>query len=471
MHIPRLLTALVAVIVLVIVVAVGSVLVQPPRALIVAAGFTPDTITPNADGDTDVAVFSYTLSRNATVSLTFSDAAGNDPYVFRDAQPRTPEDYQVLFSGVVAGYQLEDETFQGEVETRLLPDGDYTWTLTATDEAGEVEAVTGTLAIREADADLPDLIDFDVSHEVFTPNQDGIDDRLTVHVTVVKESTLNLYLLDDDANRYYIAEAAGSVNIGEAGRHTFDWDGGIDTGADPPPDGTYQLVLEAEDAEGQRVYRTGSVGIADSGIPYGAIYPQPTGTTVFYDSMPYDPRYHTSADAPGDLIALPEGIESAIGDDEVVVQGDLLIFRLTVINDGPVGLRTTGPPPGTAYEQDQFSSSLGWYEESGAWRIGFECDTIGSSYPWRWAIGSADELVTVEQGGRFYSYLPPGEQAVVWGAVRLTEIVTSRNPQPCWFGLIHEDVEVAEANVDRRWVQIVPGPEGVSVRLLDADQN
>jgi hypothetical protein len=68
-------------------------------------------------------------------------------------------------------------------------------------------------------------------------------------------------------------------------------------------------------------------------------------------------------------------------------------------------------------------------------------------------------LQVVEEGGETYYYLPPGEQAVVWGGVRLTTILSQRNPQPCWIGLIHEDVEVVQSNVDRRWVEIQPGPE------------
>jgi hypothetical protein len=82
-----------------------------------------------------------------------------------------------------------------------------------------------------------------------------------------------------------------------------------------------------------------------------------------------------------------------------------------------------------------------------------------TSYPWRWAIGSADALDVVEDGLNTYYYLPEGGQAVVWGAVRLTDIEPRRNPQPCWIGLIHEDVAVAEADIDRRWVEIEVAPD------------
>jgi hypothetical protein len=44
-----------------------------------------------------------------------------------------------------------------------------------------------------------------------------------------------------------------------------------------------------------------------------------------------------------------------------------------------------------------------------------------------------------------YYYLPAGARAVVWGAVRLTQIEV-RNPQNCWAGLIHEDVAISQLN-------------------------
>ncbi|MCZ7544761.1 MAG: hypothetical protein M5R40_15130 [Anaerolineae bacterium] len=155
---------------------------------------------------------------------------------------------------------------------------------------------------------------------------------------------------------------------------------------------------------------------------------------------------------------------SALTTAITVPRGDMLVFRLTVWNYSNIPIRTTGPPPGTVYQQDQRASGLGWYDESGAWRVGIDCDTAMSDYPWRWAIGAADELTVVEENGQTYYYLPPGQQAVVWGAIRLTDIVEARNPQFCWAGLIHEDVGIAELNnrVGAREIEIVEGPNALA---------
>ena len=307
MQIPRLLTLLIALVVVGIVILAGMQFVQPPRALVEEAAFDRATITPNADGDNDLSTLTYTLTRNAQVTVTLIDAEGQE-YYFRDSEARVPDTYRVNFGGIVHGYTLPGETVQGEIEARLLANGSYTWRLTAVADDGEVGQASGSLTIADADNKLPDLVEFDVSPEVFTPNQDGIADRVTVNAYVTKDATLTMYLEGGDV-RAYITEVTEDVPLGTAGRHLFDYDGGIDNGREPPPDGDYTLVLLAEDAEGQRVRRTDQLGVRDGGYPLGSIYPQLTGTTVYYDTMPYDERYFTDGAHMGDLIPVPEGVE------------------------------------------------------------------------------------------------------------------------------------------------------------------
>ena len=138
--------------------------------------------------------------------------------------------------------------------------------------------------------------------------------------------------------------------------------------------------------------------------------------------------------------------------------GDLLVFRLTVENYSPAPIRTTGPAPGTVYQQDQVAASVDAYESSGAWRVGIQCETSSQPYPWRWAIGNEDTLQqeTAANGDVFY-YLLPGERSVVWGAIRMTDLIEAQNPQYCWAGLIHEDVEITlqNSNVGPREIELV----------------
>lgn len=429
----------------------GQALVQPNRPLIISAGFTEETITPNADGDADITRFEYELARNALVSLSFENEAGTR-FNFREAEPRLPNDYGVLFSGIVDGYRLPDEDIAGVIERRLMPNGRYTWRFTATDVvSGETQEATGTLTIAEADSPLPQITTFTVGPQTFTPNQDGRDDRVRINVYLEKEADLRVFLIDENDKETPIsARLEGSREAGDAGRHIFDYEGGIDLNADPPPDGTYRVVALAQDDEGQRIRREAELTIVQGGKPRAEIAAQPVGVDVVFAVQPYDPRFFSDAGALGDLVDPPNDPDDLAANRVVLPVGDMLVFRLTVENYSAVPIRTTYPPPGTVYQQDQLPASFGTpaLESAGAWRVGIQCETSTQPYPYRWAVGAPDVLETEfdpETGNTFY-YLPAGASATVWGAVRFTEMNANYNPQVCRAALIHEGVRISERN-------------------------
>lgn len=458
MRIPLWLLLAAALVTAALVVLASVFIVEPPRSLILDAGFAAERMTPNADGSDDIVLFEYGLSRPATVSIVLENENG-EVYAFRQDERRAPDDnYQVLFSGVVDGFARAGDTYTGEILQRLIPDGTYTWKLSAVDDAGVAEERTGSLIVAEGDAPLPELTHFTVYPQVFTPNQDGIHDRVQINVVQAKEAELSVYLQDAVTGEvFYIPERFLEVERDQAGRHVFDYEGGVDQGADPPPDGAYLLVAEAQDAVGQKVRVSAELTIIDGGKPQAQIIGQPVGPDVALVTRDYETDY-----TPGTLVAVPDQPEDLNMNALTLPVGDLLVFMLTIENYSNVPIRTTGPEPGTVYEQTEIAGTLGYLDSSGAWRVGLDCDTAPRDYPWRWAIGTPDNLETVVDpttGETFY-YLPPGERSVVWGAVRMTEISDARNPQVCWAGLIHEDVIVSAINsrVGPREVELVPVP-------------
>ncbi len=309
------------------------------------------------------------------------------------------------------GYTLPGESFEGfTVTQRVLQDGVYTWVVEATEKNGHTERVTGTLTIAEADTALPELRNFTVSPPLFTPNRDGISDRARINVFVTKPyASLRVYLLGADGVRYHIGEDERSpARPGERGLHTFDYDAGVDLGAEPPPDGTYTVWAEVEDAVGQEVVATSTLTIKNGGVPRAYI---------LNGEVEWSAR----------SIAL----------------GETLWFTLTVENDSATPIRTSGPPPGTVYESDQNYATLGETIQSGVFRVGIHCENALINYPWRWAVGDESVLVKDEEG---HLYLPPFTRAVVTGGIRFVSVEGKRNPQYCWAGLIHEDVEISSVN-------------------------
>lgn len=451
------LTAGAALLMAAVVLFVGGVLLQPDKPLIAGASFSLDAITPNADGEDDITEFTYEITRGALVSLIFEHQDDDSVFYFRQDERRPAGQYQVFFSGVVDGYLLSGETVAGEVQRRLIPNGVYQWRLRAVaQDDREISEVSGTLTIADAEVQLPEILEFTVGPEVFTPNQDGVNDRTMINVYLTKEAALTVFLVNENEERLFIARREEGRAEGEAGRHTFDYEGGVDIGADPPPDGAYTVVVVAQDDVGQVVQRTASLTIAQGGKPRAEIVGQATGADVIFTTGPYDERYRSANDSLGTLVDVPVDPESLNITAVTLPVGDLLIFKLTVYNYGLAPIRTSGPPPGTVYEQRQISSSLGFYDQSGVWRVGIQCETSAESYPWRWAIGTEDDLYTEVDpaNGNIYYYLAPGARSVVWGAIRMTELVETRNPQDCWAGLIHEDVEVVNSNVGRREIEL-----------------
>lgn len=473
MRIPIWLTIISAIVGLAIVFVLGTLFLQPPTDLILSANFDSDLISPDADGEDDITLFSYELARNATVSILFENESGQIFY-FREEQSRSKGEYQVLFSGVVDGYlnqgeslvlDLADDPDAIMVERRLIPDGVYTWRIIAQNET-ESEEQNGIFTIENSDSQLPLMTTFTLSTDVFAPNRDGVNDRVIINIFLEKDASLRVYLLTDEDVELPITERRewSCDPDDNCGRYTFDYEGGVDLNQIPPPDGTYRIVAEAQDDEGQRIRRESTLSIETGGVPRAEIAPQNVDADVFWVSMPYDERFFSDDATIGDLVDLPEMPDVVSQNLVTVPYDDMLVFRFTVNNYGDVPIRTTFPPVGTVYQQTQRSASLSALEEPGAWRVGISCDTSLNDFPYRWAIGNEDELITiVDRGtGREFHYLPSNTTTVVWGAIRMTEINEFANPQTCWAGLIHEGVNVS---VENRFV----GP--IEVRIGDPPLN
>lgn len=360
----------------------------------------PPTITPNADGLDDVTRISYRLNGSADLSIYLIDAGGNRHY-FRDSRRRSEGDYQVDFSGVVNG--------------SMLPDGSYTWVVEATDDSGETVNQNGTLVIQNADTTKPELEGFSVYPQIFTPNQDGIDDRVDINYYLTKEAQVSVYLIAPGGQtRYPIAEVERDIEPGQPGFHTYDYEGGVDLGAEPPPDGEYIVYAEAVDRVGNRTVVTSTLTIAEGGVPRADIV---SASVDFYNP--------------------------ATG-DQVVPLGGTLAFTLTVENFGTVPIRTTGPGSGEHHRTDENFNTKGYAESSGAWRVGIDFEGNPSyAYPYRWAVGNLDALEQRVINGNTEYFLMPGRRAVVTGSIQIMDVpIGNTDRVTFWAGLIHEHVRI-----------------------------
>jgi len=370
-----------------------------PRKLLRDVNIRPNVITPNADGDADVAEIKYMVSEQANISIYFVDAEGQRHY-FRQDNRRSKGQRTAYFSGVVDG--------------RLLPDGEYICVLEATDERGRQDRVEQPITLVDGDTVYLEIQNLNIWPKKFTPNRDGITDRVTIGYNLNKEArNVQVYVMDDAGNRYPVAEDK-IRKMGAVGTHEHDYDAGIDLGATPPKDGDYTVVVEAEDAIGNKARAEGKLAIEGGGVPRVEIVNR-----------------------------------AAVFTPEVVELGGTLTFTCTVQNIGTVPVRTKGPESGTTYTTSQNYNTLEQYEEPGLFRVGldYEGNSVGRQYPFRWQLGKDEELTVVETESGPQKYLMPGQTVTVVGHLRVTDAPVKVEPY-YWIGLIHEQVWIVQDRVE-----------------------
>ncbi len=408
-----------------------ALLVAGCRAAPVLDGVTvePATISPNADGRDDLARIQYRIGQTALVTTSFIDAAGQE-HVWRADERRSPNTYNGLFNGIIGG--------------RMLPDGPYTWRITARPlDGGAPAQAEGHVTIQGGDATRPDITEFTVVPNVFTPNQDGINDRVTVSYVLAKAATVRVFL--EDAKGRFVASLLekknGPVEPGRPGRHQYDYDAGVDADAPPPPDGQYNVVVEARDTLGNLVVEKRPLTIQEGGVPRATI------------------------------------LDSQIA-PSVVSLGESVFITATVKNVGTTPIRTQGPPSGTAYDSSQSYNTLRLPQSPGAFRLGATFNEAPSDldYPYRWELGDPSKLerrtvdgrtllcppgaptdqCALEErpvGDKTYVYLLPGQSVEITGRIRITEKPLRREPL-FYLALIQEDVRKHEESVNPTRVTI-----------------
>ncbi len=191
------------------------------RPLLSDVRFAPTTISPNADGDDDVALIRYTIGRTANVSIYFVGAGGARHY-FRSAQRRSPGEYSVYWGGVSNDPQCGRDRRRrpvgrepGAARRRLhLGDrGGGRSRASARQFEGQVESAGRRYA------NLPELHELHRDAAGVPPNQDGLrDDWVSISYYLTKKAErVQVYLTaaasDDEPDpvKYPIAETRASA--------------------------------------------------------------------------------------------------------------------------------------------------------------------------------------------------------------------------------------------------------------------
>lgn len=500
------------------------------RPLMSEVSIAPSEITPDRDGVEDVARIAYSVGRPARVTITLAGPDGADErHTLRDARAREPGiAYQALFGGVIDGRMLADGEYQVTIEARAIDD----------DGKEPIESVveTRSLIIRDADATVPTMEGFAVHPQVFSPNQDGINDRVSISYRLDEPADVRIWL--ETAGGDYVtdilAEQTAADRPGEPGPHVIDYDAGVDADAPPPLDGEYVVVAEARDAVGNVARHEAPLSIQNSGLPSVSLVgdvewsktlvalgetivftatARNTGNTpirtrgpepgMVYDSvstynLPAPEEWLVVFRRPGEPLqaarlpfdALPAVIEFRSAGQPVVSSSE--VGELNDAGDGPPDLCITGEgegaPRGDAgdgdevylFESDGDNGRLVEADEAGrlcvaslpatpairrtfarspgSIRLGLAFDMLESSleYPFRWQVGSIEDLDVCAAETGAYLCLPPDREVSIHGGVRLVEAAYGHVGN-AHLALLHEDVERMH------------GPYGVRLVTFDFD--
>lgn len=365
----------------------------------------PQVISPNADGDADVAEIHYAITRQATVTIYLVDGDGGR-HDLRVNERRSKGERTIYFGGVIAG--------------TLLPDGDYRLVFEAEDTRGRSGSAEASITLQGGDTTPLRIENLNIYPNSFTPNRDGIGDRVSIGYNLSKEVVrVDVYLLGADGSKYPVPEDK-IREVGAPGTHEHDYDAGIDYGASPPPNGDYTVVVRAVDAVGNVAQSEGRLTIEGGGVPLVEIVNR-----------------------------------AAVFTPSVLPLHGTLYFTCTVKNVGTVPVRTKGPEPGTVYSTTENYNTLAEYEEPGLFRIGldYEGNSAGRAFPFRWQLGMDEELTLVDTVSGPQYYLLPGQTVTVTGGLTVDDKPVKSEPY-YWLGLIHEQVWIVQDRVQPTQIAI-----------------
>ena len=329
-----------------------------------------------ADGTGSVTI-QYHVARETTLSLALQSPDGT-MVVLRDHVARGPGAYSFAFQGAVDG--------------RVLPNGEYTVVATAEEsDSGESIEQRQPLTIANADTLPPVLEDLQVMPAVLSPNQDGVDDRLSISFAVAESVTVDVRLVAGDETRWLVRNVdapPGTVHTSwpPSLRHAPS----LNQAVDRLPAGRAEVEVAIWDPAGNRTVQRHTIEVGEAGVPQAQV----SGLEITPAIVP-----------PGGTIAI-----SAI-----------------ITNVGAVTLRAAPPGPAT-YAWGQDAPSLGYTAATGTvrWGVDFSLNRSGIGYPFRWSLGRD---------------LAPGESAAVTGTITVNENFP-QDPVQLWIGVIHENNRV-----------------------------
>lgn len=336
---------------------------------------------------------SYHVGSDTKISA-FLQGPDGQRYDLRKDEPRTPGDYSMKLDGAV------EFSENGLAQRRVLPDGNYKWTLQAQEGAPQTQEfnINGS----PASEGVPEIEALSATPQVISPNFDARDDVATLNWRTTRPATVTVSI----AGASGFSRVLKTAKNQPAQQDRVDFNG-FDQKGDPLPDGVYTYTIQAADKYGNITRRASTVEVKGGGRPQAVISYANIG--------------------PGEII-----------------KGNIVTVTVRVKNTGKVPIRSQGPESGFTYTtRDTYSSiEQGRYEDkAGFWRIGVDFDAnsgVGGPvrYPFRWGWSSDRDL-------------QPGEEVEIVGQIKVER---DEKDIRLYVGLIQEKIALIQ---DRQQITTV----------------
>lgn len=203
---------------------------------------SPRTFSPDGDGRQDEVIIKQTTSEEENWRGVLMDERGNivEEYQWRG---RAPEEFR---------WNGRDR--DGKIRTVTSP-VEYSYYLEASDQAGNsTRSETGTFFFDNSQVEFL----LSVDQEAFSPNGDGVKDRLNITMQQIGEAPVanhRLYLIDERGRE------VEEISQGSAPPASLTWNGG------EAADGNYQIRIDLQYTRGSRLTMTSSRFVIDRIFP------------------------------------------------------------------------------------------------------------------------------------------------------------------------------------------------------------
>lgn len=287
-------------------------------------------ITVNVSNKPRAATINYFLSENSTVTIEILDSSGKLIKTLESGSPKQAGWNSAKWDG-------------RDLQGKIVPDGVYTYKITAVDYVGHSTTNKGTIIVERLTPSITSVSD---APDPFIPKNDGVN---TIDFTISEDALVTVKIYN---NKGTSVKTPVNQSL-KMGVNKVTWDGTDDSGA-AVPNGKYSYTIDAQDAfkkSAQQVSGSIDVGTTSLVISENTVSPDPftpsgsNSATISYNLSGSAKVSITVFDGANNLIkALESDVQKSQGANSVswdgtdssgmIVKDGIYGYKISAVEEG-----------------------------------------------------------------------------------------------------------------------------------------